>query len=104
LKFDGRTYNITYMPLSGKTLKLIGPLLWDADYARVDLRKDKRAIIERVLVYGRPEHVRWMNTHYTEEEIAGVVMTSRNIDSRTANYWAIHLCIPKANIRCFSKP
>jgi len=51
------------MPLSGKTLKLIGPLLWDAAHARVDLRKDKRAIIERVLVYGRPEHVRWMNTH-----------------------------------------
>ncbi len=43
LKFNGRTYNITYMPLSGKTLKLIGPLLWDADHARVDLRKDKRA-------------------------------------------------------------
>lgn len=31
------------MPLSGKTLKLIGPLLWDADHARVDLRKDERA-------------------------------------------------------------
>jgi hypothetical protein len=91
------------MSLSGESLRLIGPLLWDTDHAKIDLGRDKRAIMERILVYGRPEHIRWMNAQYTQEEIAAVVSSSRNIDGRTANHRSIHFCIPKANIRCFSK-
>ena len=92
------------MNLTDKDLKLIAPLLWDADCSKVDLSRDKQAIIERVLVYGRPEHIRWMNGCFTEEDIIGVVTASRNIDKKTASYWALHFHISPEKVRCFSKP
>ena len=85
-------------------IRMLSPLLWDTDYTRLDLQKDKFAIIERIMVYGRPEHIRWMNAQYTEEDLIDVVKTSRNMDKKTANYWAIHFHVPISAVRCFSTP
>jgi hypothetical protein len=85
-----------------QTRRLLSPLLWDTDSTKLDLERDKFAIIERVMIYGRPEHIRWMNARYPEDDLAQVVKVSRNIDKKTANYWCIHLKIPLRTTRCFS--
>ncbi len=90
--------------MSDEVVKLLSPLLWDTDCSTVDLQKDRYAIIERILVYGRPEHVRWMNAQYSTDDLIDVVRTSRNIDKKTASYWAIHFNIPIRETRCFSTP
>lgn len=87
-----------------ETWRLLSPLLWDTDSTKLDLQRDKFAIIERIMVYGRPEHIRWMNARYPKDDLVEVVKASRNIDKKTANYWCIHLKIPLRMTRCFSTP
>jgi hypothetical protein len=70
----------------------------------LDLERDKFAIIERALMHGREEHIRWVHNRYSPEDITGVVRLSSNLDERTANYWSIRLHIPREEVRCFSKP
>jgi hypothetical protein len=76
-----------------KDLKLLKDVLWDTDLACLDLIKNRRPIIERLMVYGRPEHIQWMLEHYSDKDLAETVRKSKNLDKKTANYWAIRLKI-----------
>lgn len=78
-------------------------LFWDRDINKIDLKKNKEFIIERILKYGRPEQVLWLLEAYTEEAIVEVVKKSKNIDKKTANYWAVHFRISKKEILCFNR-
>ena len=79
-------------------------LFWDFDIEKIDLKKDREFIIERILKYGLPEQVNWLLDNYTEKLIVEVIKKSKNIDKKTANYWAIHFQIPKKNILCLKRP
>lgn len=78
-------------------------LFWDSDFAKVNLGRDRFCIIERALRLGRPEHIIWILDHFTEKEIGNVVKTSRNLDLKTTNYWALRLKINPRNIRCLKR-
>ncbi len=79
-------------------------LFWDVDPATVDPVRHRQFVIERVLTLGRPGEIRWLLSIYSEAEIREVVCLSRRLDSRTANFWAIHLEIPHEEVRCFQNP
>jgi hypothetical protein len=79
--------------LSSKDRQLLSAVLWDTDLEKIDLSKNKRAIIERIMVYGRPEHVKWMLENYKEYDLIETLKKSRNLDKKTSNYWAIRLNI-----------
>jgi tagatose-1,6-bisphosphate aldolase len=79
-------------------------LFWDIDQDTLDLNKHKRFIIERILQYGRPEDIKWVLDHYSEEDIIDTVKRSKIIDRKTATYWSIHYHIPKKEILCLNRP
>jgi hypothetical protein len=85
-------------------LEMIRHLLWDVDRNTLDPQKHKQFIIERVLKFGAPKEVRWLLQEYTGAEIIQVVKTSRNLDRKTANFWAIHYGIPVEEVRCLNTP
>jgi hypothetical protein len=72
--------------LSESDKQLLSSLLWDTDMDKIDLRKNKRAIIERILVYGRTEHVQWMLNKYEEKDLIDIIKKSKNLDKKTRNY------------------
>ena len=78
-------------------------LFWDVNLSTLDKNTHKRFIIERILKYGRPESIKWLLANYTEQEIIEVVKLSKNIDRKTANYWAIHYHIPKEEVLCLNR-
>lgn len=78
-------------------------LFWDVDIEKVDPEKNSKFIIERVLKYGLTEHVNWLLHNYSERSIVEVVKKSKNIDRKTANYWAIHFHIPRQEILCIKR-
>lgn len=78
-------------------------LFWDVDPESLDQRQHQRFIIERILMLGRPADIRWLLAKYAESEIRNVVCCSRQLDCRTANYWAVHFGIPREEIACFQK-
>ena len=89
--------------LSDVDLTLLSEIIWDAEVTALDLARDKFAIIERALMYGREEHIKWIRNRYSLGDIAEVVRLSSNIDERTANFWALRLRISREEIRCFTK-
>lgn len=55
------------------------PILWSYDIRRIDVARDRKAIIVQALNYGDLEHWRWLVHTYGKEEIrkvlAGLPMT-----------------------------
>jgi hypothetical protein len=89
--------------LTDTDVSLLSEIIWDSDVRNLDLQKHKFAIIERALMYGRPEHIAWVRHRYSADDIAEVIKLSSNIDRRTANFWSIRLHIAREEIRCFTK-
>lgn len=77
-------------------------LFWDVDPLALDPEKHSRFIIERILRFGLPEDVRFMQEQYSDATLRDVITHSRQIDRKTASFWSIHLNIPREEIACFS--
>ena len=75
---------------------------WEVDFETVRLPEYQAYVIERLLEYGNDEAIRWLKKSFSPESIAAVVRRSRVLSRRTANLWALLLCIPREEIRCFS--
>jgi hypothetical protein len=75
---------------------------WDVDINAIDLQLHKRFVIERLLQFGTANEVRWVLAHYLPADIIEVIRKSRNLDARTANFWAIHFGIPREEVRCLA--
>ena len=84
-------------------MHLLADIIWDAEVTDLDLEMDKFAIIERALMYGREEHLKWVHNRYSIQDIETVVRLSSNLDERAVNYWSLRLHIPREETRCFSK-
>lgn len=76
---------------------------WDTDPTKLNLRRHRRFIIERVLEFGDEKAVRWLRQTFGDEAIKEVVCRSRRISKRTANFWRLILNIPKGQVACLSK-
>jgi len=62
-------------------------LFWDVDPQTIDLEKNARYIIERVLDFGSDEEVRWMWGLYPRERIRDVIEHSRVLQPHTRALW-----------------
>lgn len=82
---------------------LLRSIFWDTDINKLDVMKYKKYTIERILQYGRMEHINWMMQNFSDDEIIDAVKNSLIIDRKTANYWALFYKINKDEILCFSK-
>jgi hypothetical protein len=79
-------------------------LFWDTDKNSLDIYRHKRFIIERVLRFGMLSDIKWLLSTYHQTEIIEVVKKSKNIDRKTANFWAIHYGIDKDEVLCLNRP
>ena len=50
------------------------PLLWSYDASRIDLERDKKAIIVNALNYGDLKHWRWLVSFYGKNEVQKVIV------------------------------
>lgn len=82
--------------------EILKPIFWDLDAEKLDIKKNSRQIIERVLEYGNTLPVHWMFENYSKEEIVEVVKYSRQLSQKSANFWANYYQIPKNEVRCLS--
>ncbi len=80
------------------------PFFWDVDISTVDVYKHKRFIIERLLKYGTSEEIKWLLKTYQDSDIIETLKISKNIDRKTANYWALHYGIKKEEVACLREP
>ena len=70
-------------------MRQLQSLFWETDWSRIDLQKNKRYIIERILELGDREAVDWLFSTYSHDEIRQVLKSARNLSAKSKNYWAI---------------
>lgn len=80
------------------------PYFWDVDFNKIDPEKSKMFILKRVLDRGNDKAIRWLLKHYTKEDIRQLLLTTRDLSAKTANFWADILNIDHKKVPCLQKP
>ncbi len=66
-------------------------LFWDTDPKNIDMQKNARYIIERVLDFGNDKEVKFIWDFYDRNLLKDVVEHSRSIRPRTRSLWTLLL-------------
>ena len=75
---------------------------WDVPFRQLDLQQVSAFVIERILEYGDPQAVRWMQDRFAPEAIRETVKRARGLSARSANFWARHYRVERRHVRCLS--
>ena len=65
---------------------------WDTDPAKVDTKKHKQYILERLLEIGDNEAANWLQKTFSKKDIIETIKKSRKISAKSANFWSLILC------------
>ena len=68
-------------------MKLRQSLFWDTDPKKIDLQKNAKYVIEKVMDFGKDEEVRWIWNFYDKSLLQEVVDDSRSLRPETRNLW-----------------
>lgn len=78
-------------------------LFWDVDPEKLDWERNRRFIIERVLVRGGMKDVQQIFKQYTTSQIVRSVKESRDLDAVTHNFCSNYFGIPKSEMNAPSQ-
>lgn len=77
---------------------------WDVDFNALDFKKSKVFILKRVIDRGDTKALNWIRQNYTNQEIKRLLLSTRDISPKTANFWADYLKIDHKKVLCLQKP
>lgn len=77
---------------------------WDVDFNKIDPEKSRIFVLKRILDRGNDKALKWMLKHYTKGDIRQLLLTTRDLSAKTANYWADLLDVDKRKVVCLQKP
>lgn len=77
-------------------------LFWDTSIKNIDLKKNQRYIIERVLTRGFLEDFYLLLKLYTTNELKEAILKSRVLDAKTINFCSHYFNIPKSEMHASS--
>ena|SRR3989338_6385667 len=83
--------------------KLLKSIFWETDVDKIDLKKNSSQVIERILELGDTSHIKWLDKNYSQAEITEVLLNSRSLTRKSANFWADYFKVPKNRIKCLIK-
>lgn len=73
-------------------MKFRESLFWDTNPKNIDLDKNARYVIERVLEFGRLNEVSWLFKQYSKEAIKKVMDLPRvQLSPKSKNLWSLVL-------------
>lgn len=78
------------------------PLFWDTDIDTINLQKNKKQVIQRILNFGNEKTYQWMFQVYSVDDIIDVVKCDKNINPRSAVMIANYFSIYKEEIACLN--
>ena len=77
-------------------------LFWDTPIEKIDVKKHKRYIVERVLTRGFLQDFYLLTKIYSTDEIKEAVKKSRELDPKTINFCSQYFHIPKSDLHVSS--
>ncbi len=64
-------------------------LFWDVDPRKIDLKKNERYVVERILELGTLEATEWLFSVVPQKRVLEVLLTSKKISKRSFHFWWI---------------
>lgn len=80
-----------------KVPKQYYPFFWDTNPKKIDLKRNSRYIIERVLEIGDLSALQWLQRIYPTRLIIEVCEESRRISTKAKNFWEIWFGVQNAH-------
>lgn len=74
----------------------LSPLFWDTSANRVELKRHARYIIERVLEFGDPKSLDWLQKTYPSRKILEILFISRSLSDKSREFWKVWFGIDDA--------
>jgi len=84
--------------------KFLQNYFWDVDFKNLKLNQYPEFILERILEEGDERAVKWAKRVFSKDDFIKVLTSSRNISSRSANFWALVLGVKPEKILCLKQP
>ena len=78
-------------------------IFWDIDIDKLDYKKNKQTIIERIAVYGTENDERIMNMMYPIKTITKCLLKSDSLNENTLRYYAFVLNEKENKFKCYTK-
>ena len=64
---------------------------WDVDFDKIDIQKNKRFVLERILEFGDETAVDWMRRSFSNKEILKALKDNKRISQKSLNFWNLIL-------------
>ena len=77
-------------------------LFWDVDRSKIDLKKNKKLLIQRVLDYGLIDDWQIIYDYYGIDEIAQTAATLRDLDKKSISFISLLSNIPEEEFLCYT--
>ncbi len=77
-------------------------LFWDSSINTIDLEKNQRYVIERVLTRGFTEDFYLLVKIYSSEQIKTALRKSKELDAKTVNFCSQYFNLPKSEMHVSS--
>lgn len=71
------------------TIQFRQSLFWDTDPKKLDINKNAKYIIERIMDFGNDEEVHWMRKQYPKSLLAQVARTSKVLQKNSKTLWTL---------------
>ena len=76
---------------------------WDVRFEQLERQHAPRFIVERILEYGDPRAIQWLQRQFPARTIREALKQSRSLSVRSANFWAKMYRVNRREVRCLSK-
>lgn len=84
-------------------LQHINPVyFWDVEFSKLDVIKNKRLIIERVINFGNLQEWHLLKNTYGESDIIHTLINLNYLDAKTQNFVSLIFKIPPKNMKCYT--
>lgn len=76
---------------------------WDVDITKLDEKKSKRLIIERIIQLGTLDEIKLMKEFYGVETVISTICQLNYIDPKTLNFLSLLFQTPKTKFKCYTR-
>ncbi|NWG29840.1 MAG: hypothetical protein HXY48_15095 [Ignavibacteriaceae bacterium] len=76
----------------------LNTLFWDINVQNFDPADYPEYTISRILEYGDENAFAWLKANFSENQIARVIKTNKQLSKKSSNFWAIVYKIPANEI------
>ena len=84
--------------------EFLRPYFWDVRFEDLDMQQNPKFILKRIIDRGNTQAFFWAIKRFSLNDIRDLVITSRDLSRKTANFWTLVLDIDPQKVPCLQKP